>query len=71
MLGDVIFFIHVCKLVFISLINKTVLLNLTLSLAIFDQHGNFYCLLISSLGKNGVTLLSINTAVTIILFVTW
>ena len=57
MLGGVIFFIHVCKLVFISSINKTVLLNLTLSFAIFDQHGNFYSLLISSLGKNGVTLL--------------
>lgn len=36
------------------------MINLTLSLAIFDQHGNFYSLLISSLGKNGVTLLKLN-----------
>ena len=37
-----------------------VLKNLTLSLAIFDQHGNFYSLPISSLGKNGVILLKLD-----------
>lgn len=36
------------------------MINLTLSLAIFDQHGNFYSLLISSLGKNGVALLKLD-----------